>query len=220
VVGAAGYTGGELFTIAHKSPNIEISYAHSRSQAERPISAVHRDLEGDTEMVFSSSWHTKVDALILCLGHGESKIFIAENEIPESVKIIDLTADFRRATTVEEGYGRKYIYGLPELNRNQIRMANAIANPGCFATCIQLALLPAVEAGWVESDIHVSAITGSTGAGQKPSSTSHFPWRDNNMSSYKVMTHQHLDEMYHHLDQLSDNFDRDILFIPYRGKFF
>lgn len=219
IIGAAGYTGGELLRLLVHHPNVEIAYAYSRSQAERPISAVHRDLEGDTELAFSGSWHTKIDAMILCLGHGESKVFIGENEIPESVKIIDLTADFRKATTLEEGHGRKYVYGLPELNRNQIRMANAIANPGCFATCIQLALLPAVEANWVEGDIHVSAITGATGAGQKLSSTSHFPWRDNNMSTYKVMTHQHLEEMYHHLDQLNDRFDSEILFIPHRGNF-
>lgn len=219
VIGAAGFTGGESLRLLLNHPEVDIAFAFSRSQAERPIAAVHRDLEGETDLIFSAQWHTKVDALILCLGHGESKSFLAENEIPESVKIIDLTNDFRVDHKLIGLTNRQFVYGLPELNRQSIRTANAIANPGCFATCLQLALLPAVEAGWVESDIHISAVTGATGAGQKLMSTTAFSWRDNNFSSYKVMTHQHLDEIYHNLDQLNDAFDRDIHFIPYRGNF-
>jgi N-acetyl-gamma-glutamyl-phosphate reductase len=207
-----------LRLLTHHS-HIEIVYAYSRSQAERPISAVHRDLEGESTLNFSADWHTDVDAIVLCLGHGESRKFLEEHNIPKDIPLIDLTADFRRDGITPSLEGRSFVYGLPELNRNSIRMAKSIANPGCFATCIQLGLLPAVESGWIEGEVHVSAITGATGAGQKLSSTSHFPWRDNNISSYKVMTHQHLDEIYHHMDQLNPTFDQPIRFIPYRGNF-
>lgn len=216
IIGAAGYTGGEMIRLLLHHPNFEIAYAYSRSQAERPISAVHRDLEGECSLNFSGSWHTDIDAMVLCLAHGESKSFLEANVLPKDLPVIDLTADFRTQADFGE---RSFVYGLPEYYRNELRTAKSVANPGCFATAISLGLLPAVENGWLTQDVHISAITGATGAGQKLSASSHFPWRDNNISSYKVMTHQHLKEIRHQARFVQADFDQDLLFIPYRGNF-
>jgi N-acetyl-gamma-glutamyl-phosphate reductase len=212
IIGAAGYTGGELLRILINHPSAEIVFANSQSQAGKPAHDTHTDLLGDTDLVFTSELpFDKVDVLFLCSGHGQSKKFLEENAVPGSVKIIDLSTDFR-----DESEG--FVYGLPELNRERIKSADKVANPGCFATTIQLALLPLAKAGLL-SEIHVSAITGSTGAGQALSSSTHFSWRNNNMSIYKAFTHQHLTEIGQSLRQLQDDFAEDINFIPYRGNF-
>jgi N-acetyl-gamma-glutamyl-phosphate reductase len=212
IIGAAGYTGGELLRILINHPSAEIVFANSQSQAGKPAHDTHTDLLGDTDLVFTSELpFDKVDVLFLCSGHGQSKKFLEENAVPGSVKIIDLSTDFR-----DESEG--FVYGLPELNRERIKSADKVANPGCFATTIQLALLPLAKAGLL-GEIHVSAITGSTGAGQALSSSTHFSWRNNNMSIYKAFTHQHLTEIGQSLRQLQDGFSEDINFIPYRGNF-
>jgi N-acetyl-gamma-glutamyl-phosphate reductase len=212
IIGAAGYTGGELLRILINHPSAEIVFANSQSQAGKPAHDTHTDLLGDTDLVFTSELpFDKVDVLFLCSGHGQSKKFLEENAVPGSVKIIDLSTDFR-----DESEG--FVYGLPELNRERIKSADKVANPGCFATTIQLALLPLAKAGLL-SEIHVSAITGSTGAGQALSSSTHFSWRNNNISIYKAFTHQHLTEIGQSLRQLQDDFAEDINFIPYRGNF-
>jgi N-acetyl-gamma-glutamyl-phosphate reductase len=212
IIGAAGYTGGELLRILINHPSAEIVFANSQSQAGKPAHDTHTDLLGDTDLVFTSELpFDKVDVLFLCSGHGQSKKFLEENAVPGSVKIIDLSTDFR-----DESEG--FVYGLPELNRERIKSADKVANPGCFATTIQLALLPLAKAGLL-GEIHVSAITGSTGAGQALSSSTHFSWRNNNMSIYKAFTHQHLTEIGQSLRQLQEGFSEDINFIPYRGNF-
>lgn len=212
IIGAAGYTGGELLRILINHPAAEIVFANSQSQAGKPAHETHTDLLGDTDLVFTSELpFDKVDVLFLCSGHGQSKKFLEENAVPASVKIIDLSTDYR-----DESDG--FVYGLPELNRDRIKSADKVANPGCFATTIQLALLPLAKAGLL-GEVHVSAITGSTGAGQALSSSTHFSWRNNNMSIYKAFTHQHLTEIGQSLRQLQDGFSEDINFIPYRGNF-
>lgn len=212
IIGAAGYTGGELLRILINHPAAEIVFANSQSQAGKPAHETHTDLLGDTDLVFTSELpFDKVDVLFLCSGHGQSKKFLEENAVPASVKIIDLSTDYR-----DESEG--FVYGLPELNRDRIKSADKVANPGCFATTIQLALLPLAKAGLL-GEVHVSAITGSTGAGQALSSSTHFSWRNNNMSIYKAFTHQHLTEIGQSLRQLQDGFAEDINFIPYRGNF-
>ena len=212
IIGAAGYTGGELLRILINHPAAEIVFANSQSQAGKPAHETHTDLLGDTDLVFTSELpFDKVDVLFLCSGHGQSKKFLEENAVPDSVKIIDLSTDYR-----DESEG--FVYGLPELNRGRIKSADKVANPGCFATTIQLALLPLAKAGLL-GEVHVSAITGSTGAGQALSSSTHFSWRNNNMSIYKAFTHQHLTEIGQSLRQLQDGFAEDINFIPYRGNF-
>jgi N-acetyl-gamma-glutamyl-phosphate reductase len=218
IVGAAGYTGGELLRILVNHPQADIAWAHSKSQAGKPVYATHTDLLGDTELTFSGDDIVSLlsleglDVIFLCSGHNESKKFLAENTVPDSVKIIDLSTDFR-----DQSNG--FVYGLPELQRETIRTATKIANPGCFATSIELALLPLAAAGLLTHDIHVSAITGSTGAGQALSSTTHFTWRNNNMSIYKAFTHQHLTEIKMSLTSLQAGFDKAVNFIPYRGDF-
>lgn len=218
IVGAAGYTGGELLRILINHPQADIAWAHSKSQAGKPVYATHTDLLGDTELTFSGDEIALLlsleglDVIFLCSGHNESKKFLAENAVPDSVKIIDLSTDFR-----DQSNG--FVYGLPELQRENIKTATKIANPGCFATSIELALLPLAAAGLLTDDIHVSAITGSTGAGQALSSTTHFTWRNNNMSIYKAFTHQHLTEIKMSLTTLQAGFDKAVNFIPYRGDF-
>ncbi len=218
IVGAAGYTGGELIRILLNHPNAEISFAHSKSQAGKPIYATHTDLLGDTDLVFSGEdfatllQDESLQVIFLCSGHGESRKFLAENTVPDSVKIIDLSTDFR-----DESEG--FIYGLPELQRDKVRGATKIANPGCFATSIELALLPLAQAGLLKNDVHVSAVTGSTGAGQSLGATTHFSWRNNNASIYKAFTHQHLTEIKMSVTKLQNGFDQAINFIPYRGDF-
>jgi N-acetyl-gamma-glutamyl-phosphate reductase len=218
IIGAAGYTGGELLRILINHPRVTIAFAHSKSQAGKPVYGTHTDLLGDTELLFSGDdtavlvKDESLHAIFLCSGHGESKKFLEANAVPASVRIIDLSTDFR-----DESEG--FVYGLPELQRASIQKATKIANPGCFATCIQLGILPLVQAGLISGDVHVSAITGSTGAGQSLSATTHFSWRNNNMSIYKAFTHQHLTEIKMSLTKLQPSFAQAIHFIPYRGDF-
>lgn len=213
IIGAAGYTGGELIRILIHHSQAEIVFAHSKSSAGSPVHSVHTDLLGETELYFSSELSTGIDVLFLCVGHGEAKKFMAEHSIPSSVKIIDLSQDFRIAS---DGF----VYGLPELNHEAIQSGQYhIANPGCFATCIQLALLPLAKAGLLKNEIHINAATGSTGAGQSLSSTSHFSWRNNNISAYKSFEHQHLAEIGQSLQQLQPGSQPILNFIPNRGSF-
>ncbi|MDQ3291956.1 MAG: N-acetyl-gamma-glutamyl-phosphate reductase [Bacteroidota bacterium] len=217
IVGAAGYTGGELLRLLIHHPNTDITFAHSNSSGGKPISEVHTDLAGETELTFSTEMNAEIDVLFLCLGHGDSQKFLSQNSYPARVKIIDLSQDFR---VNPEFNGRTFTYGFPELGPEKIKKAQNIANPGCFAWAMQLALLPLAEAGLLHSDIHISGITGSTGAGQSFSETSHFSWRDSNISAYKVLNHQHLKEMRRTLGALQTNSTIPrINFVPYRGNF-
>ncbi|HLP36842.1 N-acetyl-gamma-glutamyl-phosphate reductase [Lacibacter sp.] len=217
IIGGAGYTGGELIRLLINHPSAELSFIHSRSNAGEPVYKVHQDLVGETELKFTGELANDVDVLFLCLGHGESKKFLAENKIDEKIKVIDLANDFRLANSSTIG-NRKFVYGLPELNKEQIKTANNIANPGCFATTLQLGLLPLAEAGLLK-DVYSTGITGSTGAGQSLSATSHFSWRANNIQAYKTLTHQHLGEIGESLLQLQPNSDIAVNFIPWRGDF-
>lgn len=219
IIGAAGYTGGELLRILVNHPHVNIAFAHSNSQGGKKIYETHTDLLGDTGLEFSDQPFAEIVDLIsdngvlfLCSGHGASRKFLQENIVPETVKIIDLSTDFR-----DEADG--FVYGLPELQGERIQSAQKIANPGCFATGIQLTLLPLAAAGLLKDEVHISAITGSTGAGQALSATTHFSWRNNNMSIYKAFTHQHLTEITMNLKRLQAGFDEPIRFIPYRGDF-
>lgn len=214
IVGSAGYTGGELIRLLLEHPDVEIAFAHSKSQAGKKIYEVHEDLFGITEIEFADSIDNDIDVLFLCLGHGDSAPFLEEHSIPDDVKIIDLSRDFRLDRSSHD-----FIYGLPELQREAIRKANHIANPGCFATTIQLALLPLATEGLIGDSIHITAITGSTGAGQKPRPTTHFSWRNNNISVYKAFKHQHRDEIELSLKQLQSNYDAGFNFVPIRGDF-
>ncbi|MFZ9386779.1 MAG: N-acetyl-gamma-glutamyl-phosphate reductase [Chitinophagaceae bacterium] len=217
IIGGAGYTGGELIRLLLNHPQTEIAFIHSRSQAGKPVYTVHRDLEGDTGLAFSGEIGEDIDVLFLCLGHGESVKFLKENKIPERIKLIDLANDFRlSAHSVMDG--RHFVYGLPELNREKIRTASHIANPGCFATAIQLGLLPLAAEGLLE-EVYTTGITGSTGAGQSLSPTSHFSWRVNNIQAYKTLTHQHLGEIGESLAQLQSAQPVDLNFVPWRGDF-
>lgn len=215
VIGGAGYTAGELLRILVNHPNVEIVFVNSSSNAGNPVADVHSGLVGETDLVFTSELpFEQVDALFLCSAHGDSKKFMDENNVPANLKIIDLSTDYR-----EKRADHDFVYGLPELNRDAICKAQRIANPGCFATAIQLALLPLAAAGLLTDEVHVNAITGSTGAGVKPSSTSHFSWRNNNISIYKAFDHQHLQEIGQSLRQLQNGFDKAVNFIPVRGNF-
>jgi N-acetyl-gamma-glutamyl-phosphate reductase len=198
-------------------PDVAVSFVHSRSNAGKPVYAVHQDLIGDTELLFTDKLSDDIDVLFLCLGHGESKKFLTENKIGDKTKIIDLANDFRLEAQSSIG-NRQFVYGLPELNRDKIKSAHNIANPGCFATAIQLGLLPLAKAGLLK-DIYTTGITGSTGAGQSLSSTSHFSWRANNIQAYKTLTHQHLGEIGESLLQLQPANDVDLSFVPWRGDF-
>ncbi|MEQ8473318.1 MAG: N-acetyl-gamma-glutamyl-phosphate reductase [Marinoscillum sp.] len=214
IYGAAGYTAGELIRILINHPNTEIVCAQSGSQAGKKVYDTHTDLIGDTALEFKDELDfEQMDVLFMCKGHGESKVFLEEVTVPDHVKIVDLSNDFRLKTP-----GNEFVYGLPELNREATKSAGKVANPGCFATCIQVGLLPAAKAGLINSEVHTSGITGSTGAGQSLSATSHFSWRNNNMSVYKAFTHQHLSEIGESLEQLSGVTHR-VNFIPYRGNF-
>ena len=215
ILGAAGYTGGELIRLLLNHPEAEIVFANSESNAGNLVADVHEGLLGDTDLRFTSEMpFEKVDVVFFCFGHGKSEQFLREHTIPAHVKIIDLAQDFRLAAPDND-----YVYGLPEINRERIAAAQHVANPGCFATCIQLGLLPAAKLGIVKGDIAVNAITGSTGAGQKPGATTHFSWRDNNMSIYKAFCHQHVPEICQSLKQVQGELDAEIDFIPYRGDF-
>jgi len=217
IIGGAGYTGGELIRLLIHHPGVSVSFIHSRSNAGKPVHSVHQDLLGDTELKFSGDLNDDVDLIFLCLGHGESKKFLAENKIADKVKVIDLANDFRLSESSKLD-SRNFIYGLPELNREQIKKAKNVANPGCFATTIQLGLLPLAKAGLLK-DVYTTGITGSTGAGQSLSATSHFSWRENNIQAYKTLTHQHLGEIGESLKQLQPAGDIHVNFVPWRGDF-
>ena len=214
ILGAAGYTGGELIRMLLGHPQVEIVFANSESNAGNPVSEVHEGLIGETDLKFTDETpFDKVDVLFFCFGHGKSEQFLKEHDVPASVKIIDLAQDFRIAGD------HNYIYGLPETHRSAIKGCQHLANPGCFATCIQLAMLPALKAEIISGDIHVNGITGSTGAGQKPSATTHFSWRNDNISVYKTFTHQHLLEINQTVQELCPGYEGRVLFIPQRGCF-
>ena len=215
ILGAAGYTGGELIRLLLNHPEAEIVFANSGSNAGNKVADVHGGLLGETDLEFTDAMpFDEVDVVFFCFGHGKSEEFLKENAIPAHVKIIDLAQDFRIAAPTHD-----YVYGLPEIHKAEIQKCQHLANPGCFATCIQLGLLPLAKAGLLKHDVSVNAITGSTGAGQKPTGTTHFSWRNNNMSVYKVFTHQHLHEIRQSLTELQGELDASIDFIPYRGDF-
>jgi len=217
IIGGAGYTGGELIRLLIHHPGVSVSFIHSRSNAGKPVHTVHQDLLGDIDVKFSGDLNDDIDVLFLCLGHGESKKFLTENKISDKIKIIDLANDFRlsQSSKLET---RNFIYGLPELNKDKIKKANNVANPGCFATTIQLGLLPLAKAGLLK-DVYTTGITGSTGAGQSLTNTSHFSWRENNIQAYKTLTHQHLGEIGESLKQLQPAGDIHVNFVPWRGDF-
>ena len=240
ILGAAGYTGGELIRLLLNHPEAKIVFANSESNAGNLVSDVHEGLIGDTDLRFTSEMPFEdVDVVFFCFGHGKSEQFLKEHSIPESVKIIDLAQDFRVKSEERRVKNYNFVYGLPEINKEEIALAQHVANPGCFATCIQLGLLPAAKMGILTDDVMVNAITGSTGAGQKPGATTHFSWRNNNLSIYKAFTHQHLHEICQSLNQIrpedapfitsplheckSAEVQADasvsIDFIPYRGDF-
>lgn len=214
IIGGAGYTAGELIRILLNHPEVEIAFVQSTSNAGNPITDVHTDLIGETELVFVADADLSgVDSLFLCMGHGKSIEFMTAHKVPASVKVIDLSTDYRM-----EAADHDFVYGLPETNREAIKKANRIANPGCFATAIQLAFLPVAAQGKL-TEVHVTAITGSTGAGQAPSASTHFSWRANNISVYKAFSHQHLNEIGQTIQQLQPGFDRQVNFVPIRGDF-
>lgn len=215
IIGGAGYTGGETIRLLLNHPNAELTFVHSRSNAGNPLHSAHPDLVGDSALVFTDFIQQDVDVVFLCLGHGESKKFLEENPIAESVKVIDLSQDFRLGDSVS---GRAFVYGLPELNREGIKTARNIANPGCFASAIELSLLPLAKAALLK-ETYTTGITGSTGAGQKLQDTTHFTWRVNNISAYKTLTHQHMKEVNRTLRQLQPSFSGSINFVPWRGDF-
>ena len=215
IIGGAGYTGGETIRLLLNHPKVKIKYVHSRSNAGKPLHAVHGDLTGVTDLEFTDSINKTVDVLFLCLGHGESKKFLQENEFKNFVKIIDLSHDFRLGDSVRK---RVFEYGLPEANKESIKEAQNVANPGCFATAIELGLLPLAKAGLLK-EVYTTGITGSTGAGQKVQDTTHFTWRANNISAYKTLTHQHLGEINQTLKSLQPNFSEAVNFVPWRGDF-
>lgn len=226
ILGAAGYTGGELIRLLVNHPEVDIVFANSESNAGNYITDVHEGLYGDTDLKFTSELpFNDVDVLFFCFGHGKSEQFLSEHNIPDNVKIIDLAQDFRWkpkevvSTQKPTANAHDFIYGLPEINRAEIKNTNHLANPGCFATCIQLGLLPAAKMGILKGNISVNAVTGATGAGVKPGATKHFAWRDNNVSTYKVFSHQHLTEIRQSLTQVQGILNASIDFIPYRGDF-
>ncbi len=216
IIGGAGYTGGEMLRILLNHPAVEIGFVHSRSNAGQPLHKVHNDLLGETSLHFSSEINNDVDVLFLCVGHGEAKTFLQNNKIKDSIKIIDLSQDFRlKKDAVIDGM--QFVYGLPEYNRDDIKQAQYIANPGCFATAIQLGILPLAKAGLL-NEVHTTGITGSTGAGQKLQATSHFSWRANNIQAYKSLAHQHLNEIMQTIGSLQPE-HQPLNFVPWRGDF-
>lgn len=220
ITGGAGYTGGELIRILLNHPYAELVFVQSKSHAGQFLSAVHHDLDGETDFRFSESLSNDMDVLFLCVGHGEARKFLSENKINPGIKLIDLSQDFRLESNNKFPDNRSaFVYGLPELNRNEIKSAINIANPGCFATAIELGLLPLAQQGWL-TEIYCTGITGSTGAGQGFAATSHFSWRANNIQAYKTLTHQHLSEVNQSLNQYQKGFGfENVHFIPWRGDF-
>ena len=217
IIGGAGYTGGEMIRLLINHTAVQIAFVHSTSNAGNAISKIHADLAGETDLLFTDSLQNDIDVLFLCVGHGDAKKFLAENKIADAIKMIDLSQDFRLEDKSETA-NRKFVYGLPELNKEVIKSANNIANPGCFATAIQLGLLPLAKAG-VLGDVYTTGITGSTGAGQGLSTTSHFSWRANNIQAYKTLQHQHINEIHQSLQQLQGNDGMQVNFVPWRGDF-
>ena len=218
IVGGAGYTGGEMLRILINHPNVDIVFVHSNSNAGNYVYEVHTDLFGDTDLKFVSELSNDIDVLFLCVGHGDAKKFLEANPIPDHIRIIDLSQDFRLAES-SKLEGKSFVYGLPELNRDAIKSAHNIANPGCFATCLQLGLLPLAAKGLLNGEVHITGTTGSTGAGQSPSATTHFTWRNDNLSIYKAFDHQHLKEIGESIKQLQPGYGRTINFVPYRGDY-
>ena len=215
IIGGAGFTGGETIRLLLNHPQVDLTFVHSRSNAGKPLHAAHPDLIGETPLTFADSFKEKVDVIFLCLGHGESKKFLAEESFDDSTRIIDLSQDFRLGESIA---GRPFTYGLPEIYRDRIKTSSNIANPGCFATTLTLGLLPLAKHGLLK-EVYSTGITGSTGAGQKLQDTTHFTWRANNISAYKTLSHQHLREINLHLRAHQPSFDAPINFVPWRGDF-
>ncbi|MGG6230716.1 N-acetyl-gamma-glutamyl-phosphate reductase [Tenacibaculum sp. SDUM215027] len=218
IIGGAGYTAGELIRLLLQHPETTINFVYSTSNAGNKIANIHQDLVGSTDLTFTNKINALVDVLFLCLGHGNSKKFLEAHTFSSHTKIIDLGNDFRLEAN-STFQGKKFVYGLPEFQKETIQNASYIANPGCFATAIQLGLLPLADAGLLQNDVHVNAVTGATGAGTSLSATTHFTWRDNNFSYYKPFTHQHLGEINQTLHTLQSSFDSEVLFLPNRGDF-
>ncbi|CAM4018248.1 N-acetyl-gamma-glutamyl-phosphate reductase [Gillisia limnaea] len=214
IIGGAGYTAGELIRILLRHPEVNLNFIYSTSQAGKPVSHIHQDLLGETELSFSGDISKDVDVLFLCLGHGNSMQFLKENDFSEITKIIDLSTDYRMASK-----DHSFVYGLPEFNREAIKKAHFIANPGCFATAISLAILPLAAENLLKDAVHVNAVTGATGAGTSLTETTHFAWRDNNFSAYKAFEHEHLNEIGQSVKMLQTAHDHEINFIPNRGNF-
>ena len=214
IIGGAGYTAGELIRILLRHPEVNLKFIYSTSQAGKPVTHIHQDLLGETQLEFSDKVIGNVDVVFLCLGHGNSLQFLREHSFSKNTKIIDLSTDFRI-----EKEGNSYVYGLPEINREAIKKANFIANPGCFATAISLGILPLAAAGLLEDEVHSNAVTGATGAGSSHSETTHFTWRDNNFSAYKAFEHQHIEEITQSVTGLQKDFNSSLNFIPNRGNF-
>lgn len=213
IIGGTGYTGGELIWLLHHHPSVELRFVFSNSQSGKSVGEVHLDLLGETDLICTNKVDEEVDVIFLCLPHGTAKTFVQEQNLPKRIRIIDLSNDFRLRGD------HTYVYGLPELQKNAIKESNFVANPGCFATAIQLGLLPLAKEKLLKQEVHIHAITGSTGAGIKPSATTHFSWRNNNISTYKEFQHQHLGEIGQTMRQLDAGFDQDINFVPVRGDF-
>jgi N-acetyl-gamma-glutamyl-phosphate reductase len=218
IIGGAGYTGGELLRLLLLHPDVEVAFVQSASNAGNALHDVHTDLLGETNLYFSPTHSNDIDVLFLCGGHDAARKFISENNLPESIVVIDLSQDFRHGASNKIN-GRTFIYGLPELNREKIKKSKSIANPGCFATSIELALLPLAASNKLNGDVYINATTGSTGAGQTLNKTSHFSWRDSNLSVYKAFNHQHVKEIKESINALQTDFAGELLFTPQRGNF-
>jgi len=218
IIGGAGYTAGELIRLLLNHPKTNINFVYSTSNAGNKVHQVHQDLIGDTEIRFTSKINPEVDLLFLCLGHGNSTAFLSKNDFSKQTKMIDLSNDFRLLAN-KNFENKAFVYGLPETHKETIQKANYIANPGCFATALQLAIVPLAANNLLTNDIHINAVTGATGAGTSLSKTTHFTWRDNNFSHYKAFTHQHLDEIHQTVGQLQTDFESEINFVPNRGNF-
>ncbi|WP_299102007.1 N-acetyl-gamma-glutamyl-phosphate reductase [uncultured Winogradskyella sp.] len=218
IIGGAGYTAGELIRLLLNHPKTNLNFVYSTSNAGNKVYKVHQDLIGSTDLEFTSEINSDVDVLFLCLGHGNSTAFLEKNKFSDDTKIIDLSNDFRLVAD-KNFEGKEFVYGLPELDKEAIKTAKYIANPGCFATALQLALLPLAAKGLLTNDVHINAVTGATGAGTSLSATTHFTWRDNNFSHYKAFNHQHLGEINQTVKQLQSNFNSEINFMPNRGDF-
>ena len=218
IIGGAGYTAGELIRLLLHHPKASINFVYSTSNAGNKLYKVHQDLVGSTEISFTNEINTEIEVLFLCLGHGNSKAFLEQNSFSNHTKIIDLSNDFR-LTDAKEFQGKNFVYGLPELDTTAIKSAKYIANPGCFATALQLAILPLAANGILQSNVHINAVTGATGAGTSLSATTHFTYRDNNFSHYKAFNHQHLGEIKQTVQQLQPGFNSEINFVPNRGNF-